>query len=100
MPLYLHFHQSFNKSLKKLDTKQKEIIALIMEALMEYYSSACDLHKAKQIAPGFFYKQLRKPYYEAGIERSLRIVIERKRERCTAVLAGKHDQIARFLAGQ
>ena len=39
---------------------------MILEALDVYYSSGCDLLKAKKVAPGFFYKQLRRPYYESG----------------------------------
>jgi len=40
---------------------------------------------------------LRRPYYEAGIEGSIRVVI-RQEQMCIAVLAGNHDQIRQFLA--
>ncbi len=63
-----------------------------------YYSSGCSLMEAQRIAPKFFYKQLRKPYYETGIERSIRIIIRKEGEKCIAVLAGTHDQIKQFLA--
>ena len=40
----------------------------------------------------------RKPYYEAGIESKIRVVIYREGERCFAVLAGSHDEVRRFLS--
>jgi len=53
---------------------------------------------ARQMAPGFFYKQLRKPYYEAGIESNLRVILRREGNKCIAMLAGNHDQIEKFLS--
>jgi len=41
---------------------------------------------------------LRRPYYEAGIEGNIRIVIRQEGQMCIAVLAGNHDQIRQFLA--
>lgn len=98
MPLYLYFRPSFKRSLKRLGYKQKETAGLILEVLSVYYSSGCDLLQAKKIAPRFFYKQLMKPYYEAGIEGNIRVVIRKEKEKCIAVLAGNHDQIRQFLA--
>mgnify|MGYP000389059357 CR=1 FL=1 len=98
MPLYLHFRPSFKRSLKRLGHEQKRITGLILEALTVYYSSGCDLLEAQKISPQFFYKQLRKPYYEAGVERNIRVVIRKEGEKCIAVLAGNHDQIRQFLA--
>ncbi len=98
MPLYLYYRPSFKRSLKALGYEQKKIVALILEALEVYYSSNCNLEDAQKVAPQFFYKQLRKPYYEAGVERNTRVVIKREAEKCIAVAAGNHDQIKRFLA--
>jgi len=98
MPLSLYHQPSFNRCLKRLDSEQLKIVGLILEALEAYYSSGSDLTKASIMAPRFFYKQLRKPYYEAGVERSLRVVIRREGEKCLLVLAGKHDQIRKFLS--
>jgi len=81
-----------------LSDEQRKIVGLILEALDAYYESNGDLNKASAIAPRFFYKQLRKPYYEAGVERNLRVVIRREGEQCLLVLAGNHDQMRRFLA--
>ena len=67
MPLCLYYRPSLKRSIKKLGSEQKKIVALILEALSTYYSSGCDLSKAKEAEPGFFYKQIRRPYYEAGI---------------------------------
>ena len=99
MPLYLYYRPSFKRSLKKLGSEQKKIVALILEALTAYYSSRRDLSKAKEAAPGFFYKQLRRPYHEAGIERNTRVLIRREEQKCIAILAGNHNQIKQFLAG-
>ena len=97
MPLRLYYRPSFKRSLKRLGHEQKKISGLILEALIVYYSSGCDILEAQRIAPRFFYKQLRRPYYEAGIEGNIRVVIKREDENCIAVLAGNHDQIRQFL---
>ncbi len=98
MPLHLYYRPSFKRSLKRVGYEQKKIVGLIFESLATYYSSGCNLLEAQKIAPRFFYKQLRKPYYEAGIEGNIRIVIRQEGENCIAVLAGNHDQIRQFLA--
>lgn len=97
MALRLLYQPSFVRSVKRLDSTQKEIIGLLLEALSVYYATGCDVHAAHRSAPRFFYKQLRKPYYEAGIERTLRIVIRRDGENCIAMVAGNHNQIEQFL---
>jgi len=97
MPLALYQNPSFKRSLKALGAQQREIVGTILEALVIYYETNFDLEKARKIAPRFFYKQLRKPYYEAGIESNIRIVIRREKEDCYLMLAGNHDQIKRFL---
>jgi len=98
MPLHLYYRPSFKRSLKTLGHEQKRIVGLILEALKVYYSSNCNLSETQKIAPQFFYKQLRKPYYEAGIERNIRVVIRREGEKCIAMVAGNHDQIKQFLS--
>lgn len=98
MPLHLYYRPSLKRSLKRLGYEQKKIVGVILESLAAYYSSRCNLQEAQKIAPRFFYKQLRKPYYEAGIEGSIRVVIRQEGENCIAVLAGNHDQIRQFLA--
>ena len=98
MPLYLYYRPSFNRSVKRLGSRQKKIAGTILEALDAYYSSNCSLLEARQIAPGFFYKQLRKPYYESGIEGNMRVVLRKEGNNCIAILAGNHDQIEKFLS--
>lgn len=97
MPSRLYYRPSFKRSLKRLGYEQRKIAGLILESLDNYYSNGCNLREAQKIAPRFFYKQLRKPYYEAGIEGNIRVVISREGENCIAVLAGNHDQIKQFL---
>jgi len=98
MPLHLYYRPSFKRSLKRLGYEQKKIAGLILESLAAYYSSGCNLQETQNIAPRFFYKQLRKPYYEAGFEGNIRVVIRQEGENCIAVLAGNHGQIRQFLA--
>ncbi len=98
MPLALYFRPSFQRSFKNLDGTQKKIVGLILEALQTYYSTNCSLEEAKTRSPRFFYKQLRKPYYEAGVESDIRVILRREKEKCIALLVGNHDQIKRFLA--
>ena len=98
MPLRLCFRPSFKRSLKRLGYEQKKIVGQILESLFIYYSSGCDLLEAQKINPRFFYKQLRKPYYESGIEGTMRVIIRREDENGIVILAGNHDQIKQFLA--
>ena len=99
MPLEFYAGASFNRSIRKLGAEQCEVVAQILEALKIYYASGCNLHETQRTSPRFFYKQLRKPYYEAGVESNLRVILAREKQLCTALLAGNHDQIRRFLAG-
>ena len=100
MPLHLFFLPSFERSLKTLDGGQRDIVWLLLEAVQAYYVSDCNLAEAQKIAPRFFYKQLRKPFYEAGLEGKLRLIIRREKSQCFAMMVGNHDQIRRFLASQ
>ncbi len=98
MSLKLYYRPSFNRTLKHLGYGQRKIVGSILEAVGVYYSSGCSLLEAQKVAPRFFYKQLDKPYYEAGVERNMRVVIRREGEKCIAIIAGDHNQIKRFLA--
>ncbi len=100
MPLILSAYSSFDRSLKSLGLEQREIVQRILHVLAVYYGSNCDLNEAQKFEPRFFYKQLRKPYYEAGIEGRIRVVIERDKSNCYLILAGNHDHVKKFLAGQ
>lgn len=97
MPLFLYYRPSFLRNLKHLGIEQKKIVAKILKCLLVYYADDCSLNKAKEIDSGFFYKQLQKPYYEAGIESNIRVVLKREKQRCIAILAGNHNQIKQFL---
>jgi len=98
MPLYLFFLPSFERSLKVLDAGQKQTVRILLEAIEAYFASDCNLAEAQKIAPRFFYKQLRKPFYEAGIEGKLRLIIRREKSQCFALMVGNHDQVKKFLA--
>ena len=98
MPLSIFLYTSFERSLKNLDPQQKIIAQRILKALEVYYACNCDLEQVHRLESRFFYKQLRKPYYEAGIESKIRVIIERDQSKCFLVLAGNHNQVRRFLA--
>ena len=98
MPLHLYYQPSLKRNLKRLGHEQRKIAGLILESLAAYYASGCNLQETQKIAPRFFYKQLRRPYYEAGIEGNIRVIIRQEGGNCIAVLAGNHDQIRQFLA--
>ena len=98
MGIHLYYWPSFERSVRKLGHEQRCIVGLIIEALEVYYSSNCDIGEARKVAPRFFYKQLRRPIYEAGVESKIRVVLEMEGEKSTALLAGTHDQIKRLLA--
>ncbi len=98
MSLHLYYRPSFKRSLKHLGYEQKKIVGLVLESLTVYYSGGCNLEEAQKTAPQFFYKQLRKPYHEAGIEGTIRVIIIREDEKCIAILAGNHNQVKQFLA--
>ena len=100
MPLTLLFLPSFERSLKTLDSAQKKTIRLLLNALAAYYASNCNLSEAQKIAPRFFYKKLRKPFYETGVEGKIRLVIRREASECFALIVGNHDEVKRFLASQ
>ncbi len=97
MPLVLLYYSSFKRSLKVLDSTQKAIVKRILNSLLVYYASHCALSEVQKQEPRFFYKKLRKPYYEAGVESKIRVLIERDKSECFTILAGNHDQIRRFL---
>ena len=97
MSVGLYFRPSFQRSLKGLDSGQIKIVGGILEALQVYYSTNQNLDAAKKISSRFFYKQLRRPYVEAGVESSLRVVLRVESGKAIAILAGNHDQIKRFL---
>jgi mRNA-degrading endonuclease RelE of RelBE toxin-antitoxin system len=98
MPYSLAFIPAFERGLKKFDPQQKEIIKLALKALLTYFSTNSNLIEAQKVAPRFFFKQLRKPFYEAGVEGKLRIVLRKDDLVFVAVVAGNHDQIKQFLA--
>jgi hypothetical protein len=97
MPLHLLFANPFYRCLKQFDVQQIETIELILRALKVYYAANAHISSTQRIAPRFFYKKLRHEWYEAGVEGKLRVVIRKDGLNCTAMFAGNHDQIRRFL---
>ena len=97
MPYTLAWLPSFERDVKGLDPQQKETVKTALRALLAYFSTNNDLTEAQKIAPRFFFKQLRRPFYEAGIEGKLRLVLRKDGLAFSAMLAGNHDQVRRFL---
>ena len=99
MPYHLSVLPSFERSIKKMDASQRAVLKQLIRALAAYFASNGDLEKARMIAPHFFFKQLRRPFYEAGIESRLRVVLRKEELEFFALLAGNHDQVKKFLSG-
>ena len=99
MPVTLLFYRTFDRGLKGLDPQQVKTVWFVLDALRAYFLHNFNIDAARKIHPGFFYKQLRKPYFEAGVEGKLRVVMEKDGEDVYVVFVGNHDQIRRFLAG-
>ena len=99
MPLVLLYTSPLRRSIKHLDPQQRETIAAILEAVRMYYGANADLAAAQKTFPGFFYKKLRHDLYEAGVEGKSRVIIRKEGSNCSAMFAGNHDQIRRFLSG-
>lgn len=97
MPYELLLLSSFERAIKRLDPNKKATIKLALQALLIYFSSNNNLEEAQRIAPRFFFKQLRKPFYETGIEGRLRIVLRKDDLSFFAILAGNHDDVQRLL---
>ena len=97
MSLGLYFRPSFKRSLKGLGQGQIRIVGQILETLQVYYLENQNLEAARKISSRFFHKQLRRPYAEAGVESSLRVVLRIEGNKAIAILAENHDQIRRFL---
>lgn len=97
MPYTLSWIPSFERAVKGLDPQQKVTVKTALRALLIYFSTNNDLTEAQKIAPRFFFKQLRRPFYEIGIEGKLRVILRKDELTFTAILAGNHDQVKRFL---
>ena len=98
MPYTLSWISSFERDIKGLDPRQKATVKLALHALLIYFSTNSNLQEAQKTAPGFFFKQLRRPFYETGIEGKLRIVLRKDDLTFFAILAGNHDDVKRFLS--
>lgn len=98
MPLILALHPTFNRIVRKLDPQHIKIVGRILNTLEMYYQSNCRLEITQQNESRFFYKKLKKSFYEAGVESKLRVVVRRDGSKCQAIFVGNHDQIKRFLS--
>jgi hypothetical protein len=98
MPYTFSSISSFERSIKNLDPQEVTIIKLAIKAFVLYLANGNSLIDAQQIAPRFFFKQLRKPFYEIGIDGRLRIILRKEENQFTGILAGNHDDVRRFLA--
>lgn len=99
MAFTLCWAPSFVRDVKHLDPQDKEIVKLILRAWRVYFATQNNLLEARKVAPRFFFKQLRRPFYETGIEGRWRIVLRREDLAFVALIAGNHDRIRRFLSG-
>ena len=87
----IEFRKSFEKSLRKINPKEKEGIFEICQALLNMIE--------RQAGPsqGLGLKKLEKTFWEIRVNIHLRIIFEWQEDLIKFLLIGNHDEIKRFL---
>ena len=81
---------SFERSLKKLTSQEKNLLAKSLEIFNEFALSSK--------APfGFRFKKINHDKYEFRVDIRLRVVVKRTDEAFYLILVGDHDTIRRYL---
>ena len=81
---------SFERSLKKLTSQEKNLLAKSLEIFNEFVLSSK--------APfGFRFKKINHDKYEFRVDIRLRVVVKRTDEAFYLILVGDHDTIRRYL---
>lgn len=85
------FKPSFDKSVKALPKKDKEVMKRLAKALI-------DILEGNQAASkGTGLKPLRKDYFEIRTSYKKRIIFRWQNDHVEFILAGNHDQVKKFL---
>ena len=87
----IEFRKSFEKSLKKINPKDKEIIFETCQALLDV------IEKQEKPPQGIGLKRLEKTFWEIRVNIHVRIIFEWQEDLVKFLLAGSHDEIKKFL---
>ncbi|MFC1709558.1 hypothetical protein ACFL2J_05860 [Candidatus Omnitrophota bacterium] len=81
---------SFERSIKKLDPRQKRLVAKSLDDLNEFVLTG-------EVPFGFRFKKINHDKYEFRVDIRLRIVVKAEGDIFHLVLAGSHDDVRRYL---
>ena len=87
----IEFRKSFEKSLKKINSKDKEIVFEVCRTLLNV------IERQEEQSPGIGLKKLEKTFWEVRINIKLRIIFEWQADWIKFILVGTHDDIKKFL---
>ena len=103
MPFELHFLPSYERCVKKLGARQKEIAGSIVTVLTEYFDSKQPVSGKPYVisldrrSHRLVFKKLRGQIWEAYLEGQVRVLTRLEQDKHILVFAGNHDQVRQFL---
>ena len=87
----IEFRKSFEKSLKRINPKDKETIFDLCQVLLNI------IERQEEQSQGIGLKKLEKTFWEIRVNIKLRIVFEWQEDLIKFLLVGSHDDIKKFL---
>lgn len=103
MPFQLFVLPSYERCLKKLGGREKQIAGIVVSALQSYFEAGPIVtgrphvvrlgHRSYRLV----FKKLRGHIWEAYVEGQVRIVTVLENDKHFLVFAGNHDQVRQFL---
>ena len=87
----IEFRKSFEKSLKKINLKDKEIVHEACQSLLNV------IEKQEQPSQGIGLKKLEKNFWEIRVNIHIRIILEWQEDLIKFILVESHDEIRKFL---
>ena len=87
----IEFRKSFEKSLKKINSKDKENVYEACRTLLDV------IEKRESPSQGIGLKKLEKTFWEIRVDIHLRIIFEWQEDLIKFLLIGSHDEIKKFL---
>ena len=103
MAFELFYLPSYERCVKKLGNREKEIASLIVSALQLFFRSNLPISgkpcviKLEQRSHRLVFKRLRGNIWEAYIEGQVRLLTRLNVRKHYLVFAGNHDQVQQFL---
>ncbi|MBI2166751.1 MAG: hypothetical protein HYU34_00735 [Candidatus Omnitrophica bacterium] len=103
MPFRLFFLPSYERCLRKLGSREREIAGVILLALQSYFQSGIPLgggpyvFHSKDRSHRLVFKKLRESIWEASVEGGVRVITRQEKDAHFLVFVGNHDQVRQFL---